>query len=67
MSKLPTQKELKQLKRVFDMGFGPAEADYYVMPCSVCGMEWGAEEPWRWCPVCGKSLDPKPSELETVL
>jgi hypothetical protein len=60
MSKRPTKQDLKLLRRFFKMGFGPARADSYVMPCSVCGMEWGAEGPWHWCPVCGKSLKPKP-------
>jgi len=60
MSKHPTKQELKQLGKFFEMGFGPSRADQYVMPCSICGVEWGADEPWHWCPVCGKSLTPKP-------
>jgi rubrerythrin len=59
MSKRPIQKELKLLKGFFKMGFGPSRADSYVMPCPVCGMQWEADEPWRWCPVCGKSLKPE--------
>jgi len=57
--KRPKKTELKLLKKFFKMGFGSTRAEQYVMPCSVCGMEWNAEDPWHWCPVCGQALKPQ--------
>lgn len=52
------KRDLKMLRAFFKTGFGHTRAESYVMPCSICGMEWIAEDPWHWCPVCGASLKP---------
>jgi rRNA maturation endonuclease Nob1 len=37
----------------------PQQPINYDMPCSICVTDWSADEPWHWCPVCGKPLTPK--------